>query len=186
MNRFTIFETPLTGLIVVERQRLTDARGFLARMFCAEEFAAIGWNTPLAQINYTSTIRKGSIRGMHFQYPPHSEMKLVSCLHGEVWDVAVDIRSGSPTFLHWHGVYLSADNCQALMMPEGFAHGFQTLTNDVELLYCHSAVYSAGTEGGLNPQDPDLGIIWPLSVTEMSDRDMLHPLIHNGFEGVRL
>lgn len=186
MKRFKISETPLTGLKIVERRRLTDPRGFLSRLFCAEEFAAIGWIKPIAQLNQTATTRKGTVRGMHFQYPPHSEMKLVSCLHGEVWDVAVDIRSASPTFLHWHGIRLSAENCRALLIPEGFAHGFQALTDDIELLYCHSTAYAAGSEGGLNPQDPRLGIVWPLPVTEMSDRDMSHPLVGNGFEGVCL
>ena len=186
MSRFTISETELTGLKVIERQRLSDARGFLARIFCAEEFTAIGWHHPIAQINHTSTAARGTIRGMHFQHPPHSEMKLVSCLRGEVWDVAVDIRADSPTFLHWFGAHLSADNCRALLIPEGFAHGFQTLTDAVQLLYCHSAAHAAGSEGGLNPRDPGLAIAWPLPVTEISDRDMSHPLIHNGFKGVCL
>ena len=184
MSRFTISETELAGLKVIERQRLSDARGFLARIFCAEEFDAIGWQHPIAQINHTSTADQGTIRGMHFQHPPHCEMKLVSCLRGEVWDVAVDIRAGSPTFLHWFGAHLSADNCRALLIPEGFAHGFQTLTDTVELLYCHSAAYAAGAEGGLNPRDPQLAIDWPLPVTEISARDLSHPLIHNDFQGV--
>lgn len=184
MSRFLISDTPLAGLKVIERQQLTDARGFLARIFCAEEFAAIGWQQPIAQINHTSTARQGTVRGMHFQHPPHAEMKLVSCLRGEIWDVAVDIRPGSPTFLHWYGAVLSAANCRALLIPEGFAHGFQTLTDAAELLYCHSAAYVAGFEGGLNPQDPELAIDWPLPVTELSDRDKSHPLIHNGFKGV--
>ncbi len=185
MNRFMISETPLAGLKLIERQPLKDARGFLVRLFCSDEFAAIGWNKPIAQINETATTCKGTIRGMHFQHPPHSEMKLVSCLQGEVWDVAVDIRSGSPTFLHWYGAFLSAANCRALMIPEGFAHGFQTLTDTVELLYCHSAAYFAGAEGGLNPQDPILAINWPLPVTGISDRDIAHPLVPNDFKGVR-
>ncbi|KJR96335.1 MAG: dTDP-4-dehydrorhamnose 3,5-epimerase [Desulfobulbaceae bacterium BRH_c16a] len=185
MNRFKISKTPLYGLKLIERQRLIDTRGFLSRLFCAEEFAAFDWTKPIVQINQTSTTRQGTIRGMHFQCPPHSEMKLVSCLQGEVWDVVVDIRSTSPTFLHWHGVRLSAENCLALLIPEGFAHGFQALSNDIELLYCHSTAYVAGAEGGLNPQDPKLGIVWPLPVTEISARDMSHPLVQNGFKGVR-
>jgi dTDP-4-dehydrorhamnose 3,5-epimerase len=186
MSRFLISDTPLAGLKVIERQRLSDARGFLARIFCAEEFAAIGWQQPIAQINHTSTARQGTVRGMHFQHPPHTEMKLVSCLRGEVWDVAVDIRASSPTFLHWYGAILSAANCRAMLIPEGFAHGFQTLSDAAELLYCHSAAYAVGAEGGLNPQDPQLAIDWPLPVTELSDRDLAHPLIHNGFKGVCL
>lgn len=184
MSRFIISDTPLPGLKLIERQQLVDARGFLARIFCADEFAAIGWHRPIVQINHTSTARQGTVRGMHFQHPPHAEMKLVSCLRGEVWDVAVDIRLGSPTFLHWYGAVLSAENCRALLIPEGFAHGFQTLSDAVELLYCHSAAYLAEAEEGLNPQDPELAIDWPLPVTEISDRDRSHPFIHNGFKGV--
>jgi dTDP-4-dehydrorhamnose 3,5-epimerase len=184
MNRFQITKTPLTGLLELQRQKLADSRGFLSRLFCAEELAAFGWNKPIAQINHTATIRKGTIRGMHFQHLPHCEIKLVSCLRGEVWDVAVDLRPGSPTFLHWHGACLSAENGLALLIPVGCAHGFQTLSDDVELLYCHSAAYAAGSEGGLNPRDPKLAIDWPLPVTEISERDQSHPLIPLGFKGV--
>lgn len=185
MTRFVIAKTPLAGLISIKRQQLTDTRGFLARMFCAEEFAVMGWNKPIAQINHTSTAYKGIVRGMHFQYPPHAEIKLVSCLRGEVWDVAVDIRIDSPTFLQWHGACLSAQNHLALMIPEGFAHGFQSLSDEVELLYCHSAPYCAAFEGGLHPQDPSLAIDWPLPIREISNRDLSHPPINQGFKGVR-
>jgi dTDP-4-dehydrorhamnose 3,5-epimerase len=116
--------------------------------------------------------------------PPHAEMKLVSCLHGEVWDVAVDLRAGSPTFLQWHAERLSADNGHALLIPEGFAHGFQALSDEVELLYCHSAAYSAAAERGLHPQDAVLGIAWPLTITEMSTRDAAHPQLDAHFTGL--
>lgn len=185
MNRFNVGNLPLVGLKRVERQRLGDGRGFLARLFCVDELAAVGWSKPIAQINHTYTARQGTVRGLHFQYPPHAEMKLVSCIRGEVWDVAVDLRLGSPTFLNWHAERLSAENGCALLIPEGFAHGFQALTNDVELLYCHSAAYAAQSEGGLNPADPHLGIRWPLAITEVSARDAGHPLITDDFEGVR-
>ena len=186
MSRFSITELPLAGLKKVERQRLGDQRGFLSRLFCATELRAAGWTAPVMQINHTLTTRRGSIRGLHFQLPPHAEMKLVSCLRGEIWDVAVDIRAGSPTFLHWHAERLSAENACALMIPEGFAHGFQTLTDDVELLYCHSQEYAAIAEDGLNPHDERLAIAWPLAVSEISSRDAGHPPINAGFEGVRL
>lgn len=186
MSRFTVADLPLAGLKLVERQRLGDSRGFLSRLFCAEELAAAGWVKPIAQINHTCTARRGTVRGMHFQHPPHAEMKLVSCIRGEVWDVAVDVRGDLPTFLYWHAERLSADNGRALLIPEGFAHGFQALTDDVELLYCHSAAYSPSAEAGLNPQDARLAIAWPLSITELSARDADHPLIETGFEGVRL
>ena len=132
MSRFTIEHLPLQGLQRVTRQRLGDARGFLARLYCAEELARAGWRQPIAQINHTATAARGTVRGMHFQRPPHAEMKLVSCIRGEAWDVAVDLRADSETFLHWHAERLSAENGHALLIPEGFAHGFQTLSDDVE------------------------------------------------------
>lgn len=185
-NRLNFIDLPLAGLKRIERQRQGDSRGFLARLFCAEELATAGWTKPIAQINHTYTTRCGTVRGMHFQHPPHAEMKLVSCLHGEIWDVVVDLRQNSPTFLHWHAERLSANNCRALLIPEGCAHGFQALTNDVDLLYCHSMPHVPRAEGGLNPRDERLGITWPLAITELSARDTEHPLISSGFEGVKI
>ncbi len=185
-SRFTITDLTLAGLKLVEHQRLGDARGFLSRIFCAEELGGAGWSQPIAQINHTYTARCGTVRGMHFQRPPHAEMKLVSCLSGEVWDVVVDVRAGSKTFLHWHAERLSAENGRALLIPEGFAHGFQSLTDDVELLYCHSAAYTATAEAGLNAKDPMLTIAWPLQVTELSPRDAQHPMLNEQFSGVEL
>ncbi|MDM7947594.1 MAG: dTDP-4-dehydrorhamnose 3,5-epimerase [Oceanibaculum nanhaiense] len=186
MGRFTVHDLPLAGLKLVERQRLGDHRGFLARLFCAEELAEAGWLSPIAQINHTMTAHKGTVRGLHFQHPPQAERKLVSCIRGEVWDVAVDLRADSPSFLAWHAERLSAENGRALLIPEGFAHGFQALTDEAELLYCHSAAYAPGAEAGLNPVDPVLAIAWPLEIAEMSERDRAHPLIGTGFVGVRL
>ncbi len=186
MSRFTVNDLPLQGLKLVERQFLGDHRGFLSRLFCAEELAACGWNKPIAQINHTRTTKCAAVRGMHLQVPPHSEMKLVSCVQGEVWDVAVDVRSESETFLKWHAERLSAENGRALLIPEGFAHGFQALTDDVELLYCHSAAYNAGVELGLNPRDPVLSIEWPLEIAELSARDQQHPMITPEFAGITL
>jgi dTDP-4-dehydrorhamnose 3,5-epimerase len=184
MRRFSVSDLPLVGLKRIERQPIADSRGFLARMFCNEQLACAGWVKPVAQINHTGTVKKGTVRGLHFQRNPFAEMKLVSCLQGEVWDVAVDLRVGSPTFLRWHAERLSAENGCALLIPEGFAHGFQTLTEDVQLLYCHSAIYAAEAEGGLNPTDPCLEIAWPLGISELSVRDAAHPLIRSDFEGV--
>lgn len=186
MSRFTLNDTRLLGLKLIERKRLGDNRGFLSRLFCADEFAAAGWIKPIAQINHTYTAQRGTVRGMHFQSPPHAEMKIVSCIRGSVWDVAVDIRAGSPTFLQWHAEHLSADNGLALLIPEGFAHGFQALSDDVELLYCHSDVYAAHVERGLSPRDERLSITWPLHIVELSARDAGHPSIEIGYEGVRL
>jgi dTDP-4-dehydrorhamnose 3,5-epimerase len=184
VSRFTVVDLPLAGLKRIERQRLGDSRGFLARIFCADELAFAGWSSPIAQINQTLTARRGTVRGMHFQYPPNSEMKLVSCIRGEIWDVAVDLRAGSNTYLHWHAESLSAENGCAMLIPEGFAHGFQALSDNVELLYCHSKPYAGHAEGGLNPLDPRLQIQWPLPIVEMSQRDAQHPALTNSFTGI--
>lgn len=186
MSRFTILDTPIADLKIVERQQLGDSRGFLSRLFCAEELAAAGWHKPIAQINQTLTQKQGTIRGMHFQRLPHAEMKVVTCLRGAIWDVAVDLRAGSPTFLQWHAEELSAANHRALLIPEGFAHGFQTLSDDCELIYLHSRAYTPKAEAGLNPKDPMLSIIWPLTITELSVRDAQHPLLDHQFKGVTL
>ncbi|MEH3092994.1 MAG: dTDP-4-dehydrorhamnose 3,5-epimerase family protein [Agrobacterium cavarae] len=186
MTRFTIHELPLPGLKVVERQNLGDPRGFLSRMFCTEELAAAGWTSPIAQINLTRTLRRGTVRGMHYQHLPHAEMKLVNCLRGAVLDVAVDLRSGSPTFLQWQAEELSAENRRSMLIPEGFAHGFQTLTDDCELLYFHSVKHVPGSEGALSALDPRLDIGWPLEITEMSERDRLHPRLTDQFTGLIL
>jgi dTDP-4-dehydrorhamnose 3,5-epimerase len=176
----------LQGLTVVERQAFADHRGFLSRVFCAEEFAEIGFTLPIAQINHTLTRQSGALRGLHFQHPPHAEDKFVSCLRGQVLDVAVDLRAGSATFLKWHGEILSEGNRRSLLIPQGFAHGFQTLTEDCELLYLHSRAYAQGAEGGLNAADPALAIAWPLPITDISDRDRNHPLLTPEFTGIRI
>ena len=186
MTRLLITQLALPGLKRVQRQRHGDLRGFLARLFCADELAAAGWHGPVAQVNHSYTARRGSVRGLHFQLPPHAEMKLVSCIRGRVFDVAVDLREGSPTFARWHGEVLVADEGGAMLLPEGCAHGFQALTDDVELVYCHSQPYSAAFEGGLNPRDEKLGIEWPLPIAELSERDRDLPDIGADFKGLSL
>lgn len=184
MTRFHTTDLPLAGLKRVQRQPIRDQRGSLTRIFCAEALAAAGWNQPIAQINHTSTKLQGTVRGLHYQRPPCAEMKLVSCLRGEIWDIAVDVRQGSPTFLQWYGERLSADNLNALLIPQGFAHGFQALTDDVEIMYCTSAPYAPELECGLHPQDPALGIAWPLPISVLSERDAKHPWIESHFSGI--
>lgn len=186
MSRLVTADFPLAGLKRITRQRLGDARGFLSRLFCAEELAVAGWQKPIVQINHTYTAIRGTVRGMHYQTPPHAEMKLVNCIRGEVFDVAVDLRAGSPTFLQWHAEILSADNGCALMIPEGFAHGFQTLTDDCEMLYLHSAAYAPDAEAGLRVDDPRLGVTWPLPIAELSARDREHPLLTPLFNGMNV
>jgi dTDP-4-dehydrorhamnose 3,5-epimerase len=176
--------TGLQGLNLIEREQRADARGSFSRLFCAEELASAGFAQPIAQINHTLTRRRGSVRGLHFQHPPHSEDKMVNCLRGSVFDVALDLRHGSPTFLRWHAEVLSADNRRSLLIPKGFAHGFQALSDDVELLYFHSAPYVQAAEGGVNPRDPAIAIDWPLPFADVSERDAAHPPLGPSFNGV--
>lgn len=180
MSRFNRISTPLADLLVIERQRFGDERGFFSRFFCREELAGFGADGSIAQINHTMTQLKGTVRGMHFQSVPYDEAKFVSCLAGAVFDVAVDLRPGSPTYLQWHGEVLSAENGRSMMIPGGFAHGFQTLAPDCELLYLHDKPYAPDAEGGLNALDPRLAIAWPLPVAQMSARDRDFLMIEAG------
>lgn len=186
IGRFSIEDKPLPDLKLLTRKRLGDQRGYLERMFCRDEMAELLAGRMIAQINHTYTASKGTVRGLHFQYPPHAEMKLVSCLRGTVFDVAVDLRKRSPTFLSWHAELLSDDNEATFVIPEGFAHGFQTLSDNCEMLYLHTAAHAPASEAGLNPKDSSLGIKWPLAITDISDRDRAHSPISNGFEGISL
>lgn len=186
MSRFDIRPTSIAGVTVIERQPREDHRGFLSRFYCEEEFAAAGVTRSIRQINHTLTRRRGTIRGLHFQQPPYAELKVVSCLRGEIFDVAVDLRAGSPTFLRWHGERLSAANHRALVVPEGFAHGFQALTDDCEILYLVTAAYEPAAESAVNALDPRVGIAWPLPIADMSDRDRAHSMLTSAFRGIDL
>jgi dTDP-4-dehydrorhamnose 3,5-epimerase len=183
-QRFDLLLTPLPDLHVLLRKPLGDARGYLQRLFCADELASFGWSQAVAQINHTFTARKGSVRGLHLQVPPHAEMKLITCLRGEVWDVAVDLRSGSPTFLQWHAEFLSADNRRSYLIPPGFAHGFQTLSDEVDMMYCHSQSYAPASELSVNPFDARINIRWPLAVADISDKDSNSSMLNKDFQGV--
>ncbi len=186
MSRFVIEKTPIAGLHVIQRKPIDDERGYFERMFCSGELQSVigGWQ--IAQINHTKTTKKGTVRGMHFQHPPYAEMKLVSCLRGEVFDVAVDLREDSPTFLKWHTEILSEDNHKTFAIPVGFAHGFQTLTDDCELIYFHTAAYQPVAEAGLNALYARLSIKWPLPIEEHSMRDQQHPALADDFAGIKL
>lgn len=177
--RFEILDSRLNGLFTLQRKPVGDARGWLERMFCTSELADVLGGRSIVQINRTHTASLGTVRGMHFQNPPHAETKFVSCLHGEVFDVAVDLRPDSPTRHQWHVEILSSQNHKTLAIPEGFAHGFQTLTDDCEMLYFHTAAYQSAAESGLHPLDPALNIQWPLAITVMSDRDSSHSFLEN-------
>ena len=184
MARFSIQPTSIDGLSLIERHPIGDDRGYLERLFCTQELQAILGERAILQINHTLTAKAGTVRGLHFQHPPHAEMKLVTCLRGQVFDVAVDLRQGSPTCRHWHAEHLSADNHRTLAIPEGFAHGFQTLTDDCELLYLHTAAYHPDAEDGLNALDPALAIDWPLPISERSARDQAHAPLTASFTGL--
>ena len=182
--RFELDATPLAGLLLCRRRVLADERGEFERLFCAEELAQAGFGHGAVQINRSLTRRVGAVRGLHFQYPPHAEHKLVSCLSGRVFDVAVDVRRGSPTFLRYIGIELAADRCESLLLPPGFAHGFQVLEPDSVLVYCHSTAYAPGAEGGVHAEDPRLAIRWPLPVAQLSPRDAGFAWLAQDFDGV--
>ena len=186
MSRFDIFDTAIRGLKGVRRLSLVDSRGFFERLFCAEDLRSLIGNRTIVQVNYTLTAKRGSVRGLHFQRPPHAETKFVSCLRGRVFDVAVDLRSGSPSFLKWHAEILTPENHVTLVIPEGFAHGFQAMSEDCELLYFHTAPYRADAEGAINVRDPAVGIEWPEGITEISSRDESHPMLTSAFTGIVL
>lgn len=181
----TIEQTPLHGVYALDTPASSDARGRFSRLFCDREFEAVRPSLHFCQINLSVTDRRGTIRGLHYQRPPHAEAKLIRCLRGRVFDVLVDLRRDSPTYLRWHALELSEDNARAIFVPEGIAHGFQALTDDVHLLYMHTAHWQPGAEGGLRYDDPALAIAWPEPVTLMSDRDRALPTIADGFAGLQ-
>lgn len=169
--------TRLAGVHLVESVPSTDARGFFARTYCEQEFAACDLNTRWVQQNHTRTLGEGSVRGLHFQAEPNPEIKLVRCLAGEVWDVVVDVRPESPTFGQWEAVTLSAENMLALYIPAGFAHGFQSLTEQCDLFYLMSDFYHPELARGVRWDDPDLAIAWPKAVSNLSARDQQLPTL---------
>ena len=168
-------ETELPGAWIIEPERLEDERGFFARTFCRREFGERGLETELVQQSVSCSRRRGTLRGMHFQAPPHAECKLVRCTAGAVWDVVLDLRPDSPRYLRHIGVRLDADNRRALYLPRGVAQGFQTLADDTELLYQMSAYFHPESARGVRCNDPAFGIEWPLEVTAISERDAGYP-----------
>jgi dTDP-4-dehydrorhamnose 3,5-epimerase len=167
--------TELPGVYVVDLEPIEDERGFFARTWCQEEFAALGLDGNLAQCNISYNRLRGTLRGMHYQAEPHGEAKLVRCSRGAIYDVAVDLRPGSPAYLKHLGVELSADNRRALFIPAGLAHGFQTLTSDSEVFYQMSCAYVPGAGRGVRWNDPAFGIAWPDDERTISDRDKTWP-----------
>jgi len=179
-------ETGINGLYCIQLEPILDDRGKFYRIFCINEFEKINHHKEIVQVNQSFTIQKGSIRGMHFQYPPKAEIKIIKCTKGSVFDVAIDLRAKSPTFLKWHGQILSEDNLEMLYVPEGLAHGFQTLEDNTELLYFHTEFYNPQYEGGIRFNDTKININWPLEITNISDRDLNYDLIDENFKGIVL
>ena len=168
-------ETRLQGAFVVDLEPIADGRGFFARSWCRKEFEKNGLNTDLAQCNLSFNHRKGTVRGMHFQLAPYREVKLVRCIRGAIYDVIVDLRSDSATFKSWVGVELSAESRRMFYVPEGFAHGYQTIVDNSEVFYQTSQFYQPDAECGYRWNDPAFGIQWPHEVTQISNKDKGYP-----------
>ena len=183
-DRFRFIESSIEDLIIFECLPISDQRGYLERLFCADTFHAHNLTKPIVQVNRTLTNISGTVRGLHFQNPPYTETKIVICLEGTVMDVAVDIRRNSDTFLNWHSEILSETNNKGILIPDGFAHGFQALTNNCELLYLHTSSYQLSSEGGINAKDLTISIDWLLPVTNISERDQALPFIDDSFSGL--
>jgi dTDP-4-dehydrorhamnose 3,5-epimerase len=176
--------TNFEGLWVIETESKSDGRGFLTRLFCKNEFDKINFHKEFVQENLTLTKAKGTFRGLHYQVSPHSEAKLVRCISGKVHDVVIDLRKNSKTFLKSYALGLDSSKLNMILIPEGFAHGFQTLTDNCMMLYLHSNFYNASFERGIRFDDRAINIELPLSVTDISERDKNHPLIQKEFEGI--
>lgn len=177
--------TEFSGLYIIEPNLFKDERGAFCRLFCEDELKDI-FKFHIKQINYSLTKEKGTVRGLHFQYEPYAEIKMVKCIKGGALDVVVDIRKDSPTFLQHFLVELTEENQRMIYIPKGFAHGFQTLKDDTELLYLHSSIYTPSNEGALNIDDPLLNIKLPLNIINLSKRDENHPFLTDKFKGVEV
>ena len=177
-------ELKLKGAFVITPEPFIDERGFFLRSFCTKEFAQQGLVNTFLQINHSGTKTVGSIRGMHFQYPPYAEVKVVKCTKGAIADVIIDLRKNSPTFLQWEMVELNEVNKASIYIPQGFAHGFQTLTDDAEIIYLVSQVYNKESEGGIRFNDPAVAINWKMPVATISEKDQSIPYLDSTFKGI--
>ncbi|MGL3104509.1 dTDP-4-dehydrorhamnose 3,5-epimerase family protein [Bradyrhizobium sp. BR 1432] len=181
-----VFEADIIGIWITESTVHSDHRGTFHRLFCANEEQKIIGARRIVQINLSLTHSVGAVRGLHYQKPPMAEMKIVRCLRGRVFDVAVDLRKNSPTFLKWTAVELTPDNRRSFIIAEGCAHGFQILEENSEVLYLHTAFYSPPDEGSVRFDEPMVGVVWPLPPIDLSTRNSNHPLLDVDFEGLEL
>ncbi len=177
-------KTPLKDACVIELSPIFDDRGLFVRSFCKEELSACGLKKEIVQINQSITQKKGTFRGFHYQLNPYSETKIVRCISGSVFDIIIDIRQGSPTFMQSYGIELSEKNFKMIYIPEGFAHGFQTLTDNCILMYLHTEYYTASNEAGLNYKDSLLNIQLPLPLNQISDKDNNYKFLNSNFKGL--
>lgn len=182
INKFD--STEFDGLYIYRRNVFKDARGSLDRLYCKNLFREITPNQEILQINHTITKEKGTVKGLHYQLPPFSETKIISCIKGKIWDVAIDLRIQSKTYLKFFSILLSEEDIQTVVIPKGFAHGYQSLEENTEIIYLHTSEYKPEYERGLNPFDKTLSIEWPIEVTICSERDRNHPDITSNFKGI--
>jgi dTDP-4-dehydrorhamnose 3,5-epimerase len=178
--------TDIEGLFTIKCKKLVDERGIFTRTFCKNEFKQIGFEKEFVQFNQSFNRFKGTIRGLHFQNAPYTETKLIRCVAGSVFDVAVDLRKSSPTFLKYFGTILSAENMDGILIPNGFAHGFQTLEDNTSLIYHHTEYYQPNAEAGIRFDDPAIGVLWKLPATNISPKDRSYNLLNQNFEAIIL
>ena len=179
-----LIDTPFKDLYVVEHTKLVDMRGFFTRTYCRKEFGRIGFNNNFVQFNHSFNTKKGTIRGMHYQKAPFKEYKLIRCINGGVFDVVIDLRKKSKTFLKHFSIELTSDNLLSVLIPEGFAHGFQTLKNNTSLIYHHTNYFDSKSSAGINYNDPNIEIKWPLKPYNISEKDLNYPLLNKNFKGI--
>ena len=186
MSRFNFTKTFLEGVFIVEPKPICDERGYFERYFCAQDFKEIGIHKPIVQINHSKTIGKGAVRGIHYQIPPFCETKIVRCLKGAIYDVAVDLRADSPTFLQYFGTELSEENGKYLAIPNGFGHAFQALSDETEILYLVTEYFNAEADRTLNALDSTINIKWQLEIGLMSQKDKNAPCVNQELNGLKI
>ena len=179
-----LIATPLGGVYIVQVNKIEDTRGLFARTYCKKEFSAIGFTKEFVQFNHSFNKEKGTVRGMHFQRHPFTETKLIRCIQGSVWDVAIDLRKGSSTYLQHFAIELSKENMKSILIPDGFAHGFQSLEDNTTLIYHHTNYYTSSADSGIRFDDPALNIQWPLPAINVSEKDQNYHLITSTFESI--